>query len=112
MLEHFQQFGSVVSVEMKRKEDGTFRGFGFVTFADQSGADYCVALGANHIFLGKQIECQPATITDTWKQRQQETAIRSFEPGADFGPVREKGVEKGCKHIKKTCFIAFQMYVC
>jgi len=56
---HFMSFGSVSKVEMKYDPDGNFRGFGFVTFADRSGADTVVSNYENNNFESKWIDCKP-----------------------------------------------------
>mmetsp|Transcript_57642 Transcript_57642/g.146323 ORF Transcript_57642/g.146323 Transcript_57642/m.146323 type:complete len:115 (+) Transcript_57642:67-411(+) len=57
---HFSSFGPVASVELKCDPQGSFRGFGFVTFQDRSAADSVLANAANNMFEGKWIDCKPS----------------------------------------------------
>jgi len=56
---YFGGFGKVNSVMLKNDLEGNFRGFGFVTFRDQSTTD-AVCSHKGHKFEGKPISCRPA----------------------------------------------------
>eukprot|EP00441_Pelagodinium_beii_P033963 CAMPEP_0197642270 /NCGR_PEP_ID=MMETSP1338-20131121/15978_1 /TAXON_ID=43686 ORGANISM="Pelagodinium beii, Strain RCC1491" /NCGR_SAMPLE_ID=MMETSP1338 /ASSEMBLY_ACC=CAM_ASM_000754 /LENGTH=317 /DNA_ID=CAMNT_0043215367 /DNA_START=73 /DNA_END=1026 /DNA_ORIENTATION=+ len=54
------QFGMVSKVDIKLDPMGTPRGFAFVTFDSQEGADASVANKDNNIVIGKWIDVKPA----------------------------------------------------
>ncbi|KAL7411618.1 hypothetical protein BDY24DRAFT_127695 [Mrakia frigida] len=58
--EYFSQFGVVLDAQvMVDRESARSKGFGFVTFADETGCDKCLAIGMVEI-EGKQVEVKRA----------------------------------------------------
>jgi len=54
----FSEFGSIIDVEMKYDESGSFRGFGFITFKDKSTADYICEHHMQTMLEGRMINCK------------------------------------------------------
>eukprot|EP00404_Azadinium_spinosum_P050481 CAMPEP_0180763414 /NCGR_PEP_ID=MMETSP1038_2-20121128/37894_1 /TAXON_ID=632150 /ORGANISM="Azadinium spinosum, Strain 3D9" /LENGTH=621 /DNA_ID=CAMNT_0022797747 /DNA_START=43 /DNA_END=1905 /DNA_ORIENTATION=- len=61
VFKHFSQFGPVMNVDLKYDEMGSFRGFGFVTFQEETTAQLVILNGANNIFDGKWVDCKAVT---------------------------------------------------
>ncbi|KAI3436074.1 hypothetical protein D9Q98_002132 [Chlorella vulgaris] len=60
--EYFSQFGDVMEAQiMQDHMSGRSRGFGFVTFAEDSSAENVFAAGTMHDLGGKKVEVKPAT---------------------------------------------------
>lgn len=60
--EYFSQFGEIENAAVIRKQDGTSRGYGFVTFRDEVSVEKCLV--QEHYFHGKPIDCKRAVARD------------------------------------------------
>lgn len=76
IMEYFSQFGTVVNVELKYGPDGTFRGFGFITFESTDSVQAVLDNYDNNMIEGKWIDCKTAA--------QQEASLgrQVAQPGA------------------------------
>jgi RNA recognition motif-containing protein len=82
----FEEFGAVAdAVVIRERETGRSRGFGFVTFAEESQADAAVAQMDNQEFEGRTIRVSKA-------QERQEGERRPFngERRNDYGGERRQ----------------------
>lgn len=82
----FEEFGAVAdAVVIRERETGRSRGFGFVTFAEESQADAAVAQMDNQEFEGRTIRVSKA-------QERQEGERRPFngERRSGFGGERRQ----------------------
>mmetsp|Transcript_86269 Transcript_86269/g.189490 ORF Transcript_86269/g.189490 Transcript_86269/m.189490 type:complete len:180 (+) Transcript_86269:1-540(+) len=59
VLANFLEYGPVSKVEMKFDDAGTFRGFAFVTFEEETTKDLVLENFDNNHFDGKWIDCKP-----------------------------------------------------
>merc|ERR1719210_1355876 len=57
---YFSQFGAVTNVELKYGPDGTFRGFGFITFGSPESVRAVLENYDNNLIEGKWIDCKTA----------------------------------------------------
>jgi len=58
---HFSQFGNVTDVSLRYGPDGSFRGFGFVSFENVEAAQAVFANYENNRIDGKWIDCKTAS---------------------------------------------------
>lgn len=58
LKEHFEQFGEVNRVDLKFREDGNCKGFGFVLFKDIDVVEMILSEFSTHLFDDRQITCQ------------------------------------------------------
>merc|ERR1719188_876976 len=85
----FSQFGNCTNVDLKYDEGGGFRGFGFVTFANEQAAQAALANGPNNMFEGKWIDVKPAMRGEGGKG--------GGKGGGDKGGCKGGGDKGGCK---------------
>lgn len=60
--DYFSQFGEIENASVIRKQDGTSRGYGFVTFKDEVSVEKCLV--QEHYFNGKAVDCKRAVARD------------------------------------------------
>ena len=81
----FEEFGAVDdAVVIRERETGRSRGFGFVTFAEESQADAAVAQMDNQEFEGRTIRVSKA------QERQEGGERRPFNGGERRQPYGER----------------------
>lgn len=66
--EYFRKFGDIQDAVIVRKPDGTSRGFGFVTFADELTVEKCLVI--QHEIKGRKVDLRRAVPRDQMATQQ------------------------------------------
>jgi RNA-binding protein Musashi len=89
----FSNYGEIVdSIVMKNSETGNSRGFGFITFKDNSGADLAVSSGS-HKIDGKIVDvklCNPRLAAQQRNSKQKNDNCKVFVGGLPHGVSDEE----------------------
>ena len=79
---YFTKFGEIAEVQiMQDHMSGRSRGFGFVTFEEDSSAEAVFDHGSMHDLGGKKVEVKPATPKGTGSQQAQQQQQQAQAPG-------------------------------
>lgn len=90
----FSRFGKILACRLMRRQDGTSRGFAFITYAISESADYAVSCKNKVKIRGKLVEIRPGlNIQDSRKYRAQlqhrKIYIGNLPPNVSEAEVRE-----------------------
>lgn len=80
--EYFKKFGDIQDAVIVRKQDGTSRGFGFVTFADELTVEKCLVI--QHEIKGRKVDLRRAVPRDQMAT-QQAMYMGTYQPRYNFG---------------------------
>jgi len=89
VMAHFSAYGEIVDIDLKYDNDGIFRGFGFVTFADKAAAEYLVDHHGHTVYDGKTITCKRAQKFDRVTRADLEAEMEALSKGEAAGKADE-----------------------
>lgn len=81
--EYFSQYGVIQDAVIVRKQDGTSRGFGFVTFADEMSVEKCLVV--QHELKGRKVDLRRAVPREQMANQQQGFGLGSNLSGMRAG---------------------------